>query len=176
VDWPQAKSSWVFTKICIFSFFCNFLQFWHLKHIFLKKNNISRIMQLPSNMKKYYGKFFCYFIFWLNYGQVQNVIALDLSYQCPIIFFQVVVKQLLNLQHIVEIITRHICICYYYYYYFLATLSWQFWIILVIMIIRSKWDLNLYHLTATSHGEKKCHHKIDKHTYIFNFAHYNLII
>lgn len=25
-------------------------------------------------------------------------------------------------------------------------------------------------------GDQKCHHKIDKHKYIFNFAHYNLII
>jgi hypothetical protein len=49
-------------------------------------------MQLPSNMKRYYGNFFCYFIFQLNYGQVQNVITLDLSYQCPIIFS----KQLSN--------------------------------------------------------------------------------
>jgi hypothetical protein len=59
---------------------------------FLKKINISKIRQLPSNMKKYYGNFFCYFIFRLNYGQVQNAITLDLWYQCPIIF----IKQLSN--------------------------------------------------------------------------------
>jgi hypothetical protein len=76
-----------FHQILYFSFFCNFLQFWHLKHIFLKNINISKIMQLPSNTKKYYGNFFYLFFLKIELWTNPKCHRLGLVIPMPNYFF-----------------------------------------------------------------------------------------